>query len=282
MSVVLPSETSGWQARLALEFEQRQQRTVMVKNQFQGPLRVQKPFYPEQDVCHAYVLHPPGGVVGGDELNIEIKLTDKAHALITTPASAKFYHSNQRIALQLQQLDVGDGAVLEWLPQDTILFSGCRAKSQTRINLQTDARFIGWEIVCLGRPASGEHYVQGFFRQSFELTRDGKPLLIERARLEGDSPVLHAGWGMANYTVMGLMVVSNANKQMLELVRQQNPELDQACACLHSVTLIGELLVCRVLGHQGIEVRDHFIRIWESIRQAALGKPATAPRIWNT
>ena len=84
---------AGWVARLALRFEQRAGRTVLAHRSHEGPLAVQKPFYPEGDVCHVYLLHPPGGVVGGDRLTIEIEVASDAHAVITTPAAGKFYRS---------------------------------------------------------------------------------------------------------------------------------------------------------------------------------------------
>lgn len=271
-----------WQARLRLDFEQRQYghqpRTVLSRNEHKGPLVVQKPFYPEQSVCHTYVLHPPGGVVGGDELHLDINVNDNAHALITTPASTKFYRSDGRRALQLQNLKVSNHAVLEWLPQDTILFRGCNIKTKTKIELDAKAECIAWEILCLGRPASQEDFIEGCCRQQFEVWRENQPLLIERSLLEGGSEVLKATWGMANYTVLGVMVISNANKEVLNLSRQ----VISGSSLLASSTLIGELLVCRVLGHQGMQARDHFIKIWKQIRKAALGLNACAPRIWNT
>ena len=278
MNAPLLAVAGNWEAKLDLEFEKRRQRTVLAKNWHKGPLVVQKPFYPEQDVCHAYLLHPPGGVVGGDHLDINVTVKQNAHALITTPASGKFYRSNGLNAIQNQNIEVDNNAILEWLPQDTILFSGSRVRTKTQITLKQDSHFIGWEIICLGRPASGESFSDGFCRQSFELWRENSPLLIERTKFEGGSNVLNAAWGMASYTSVGIMVVTNANKETLSLARQVMAEEKN----LYSATLMGELLVCRMLGHQGMQLREHFTNIWMQIRKQVIGKKATVPRIWNT
>ncbi len=58
------TENTGWKANLSLEFKATALRTVISKREHKGPLAIQRPFYPEDDVCHVYLLHPPGGVVG--------------------------------------------------------------------------------------------------------------------------------------------------------------------------------------------------------------------------
>ena len=118
-----------------------------------GPLVVQRPFLPEgPGVCHVYVLHPPGGLVGGDELTIDVEVDAGAHALVTTPAASKVYRTTGAVARQVQRLRVAGGATLEWLPQEAILYDGARAALETRVELATGARFIGIDAVCFGLP----------------------------------------------------------------------------------------------------------------------------------
>ncbi len=89
---------------------------------------VQRPFYPEGGTCHVYLLHPPGGVVGGDQLELQVQSEPGSHALITTPAATKFYRAGPHPHSLLQQnLQVRD-ATLEWLPQETIVFDGAEGK----------------------------------------------------------------------------------------------------------------------------------------------------------
>jgi urease accessory protein len=269
--------TSGWEARLELGFEPRAARTVLAKRIHRGPLVVQRPFYPEGDVCHTYVIHPPGGVVGGDSLTLDVEVGNAAHALITTPASAKFYRSAGPTATQTQTLRVRAGGVLEWLPQDTILYDGCRVQSLTRAELEPGAGFIGWEVVCLGRPASGDHYRYGSCRQRLELWRAGEPLLLERSHLDGGSAVLDAPWGLAGHRVMGTLVAAGADAAARDALREVVPAHAMA-----GVSLMADILVYRVLATQAQAVLQTFTAAWKVLRPVLFGRPACEPRVWCT
>ena len=142
-----------------------------------------------RNVCHVAILHPPGGVVGGDDCVSTPRLTPAPACSFTTPAAGKFYRSAGPGARQIQQLRVATGAALEWLPQENILYNGARVHALTRVELQGDARFLGWEIFCLGRPAAGETFKAGEYRQDFELWRDGEPLYLEQGRYIGGDPI---------------------------------------------------------------------------------------------
>ena len=269
----------SWRAHLVLKFSGREDKTVISHRQHHGPLVIQKPFYPEHDVCHVYLLHPPGGVVGGDQLTLDVEVNREGHALITTPAAGKFYRSAGSLAQLKQTLVVKTGSTLEWLPQETILFSGCEVNMQTIVHLEENAFFIGWEILCLGRPASNDLFESGTARQCFEIWRNNKPLLLDRSRLAGKADVLSAQWGMQNYTVSGTMMAVNANKQMLDHVRENMPVMKQG---LISITLINDVLVCRALSHQAEYIRFAFIDVWKSLRTDLLGRAACEPRVWST
>jgi len=278
MQTALQQDSSSWLAQLELVFAKRHTKTVIAKRRHLGPLTVQRPFYPEGDVCHCYVLHPPGGVVGGDRLELTLRLEEDAHALVTTPASSKFYRSNGATAHLRQHVEVADDAILEYLPQDTILFDACKLNSVTRIELGERARYAGWEILCQGRPASGEKFLNGECRQAYEIYRQGKPLVIERNHLQGNSDMQSAKWGLAGYTVLGTMLVTEANPELLASARSIKTD----SGTLFSATLIQDVLVCRYLGWQGIEARDCFARVWSAIRPDWCGRSACRPRIWDT
>jgi urease accessory protein len=274
-------DESGWRASLHLGFERRGARSVCHERRHVGPLRVQRPFYPEGDeVCHVYVLHPPGGVAGGDDLAITVEVNDAASALLTTPAAGKFYRSDGRLARQRQSLRVAAGASLEWLPQETIVFAGAHAGMTTRVNLQGDARFMGWEILCLGRPAAGESFESGSVSQAWEIWRDGQALLIERAVYEHELTVLDAPWGLAGRPVCGSLVCVGDCGEMIDEVRAATAALN--IDGLFSVTQLAEVLVCRYLGPHSDEAQRCFMRSWEILRPHFLQRAACAPRIWAT
>lgn len=270
----------GWQAALALGFRRDGLRTVLARRSAVGPLQVQRPFYPEGGVCHVYLLHPPGGIVGGDRLEITAELETGAQVLLTTPAAGKFYRSAGRAAEQAQRFTVAEGAALEWFPQETIVFDGALARSTTRVELAPGARFIGWEIVCLGRPASGERFRNGQFIQGMEAYRLGRPLLLERNRYDGGGAVLDAAWGLAGHPVSGTLVCAGGDEGDLAAVRDALGE--DATDELTGATLIDDILLVRFLGREAERARERFIRAWEVLRPRKLGRPAQRPRIWST
>ena len=276
-----------WQASLELVFSAKNNKTILSKNLHFGPLMVQKPFYPESaKVCHIYLLHPPGGVVHGDQLKIDVHVEPAAHALITTPAAGKFYRSNGQFASLSQTLRVKDTALLEWLPQETLLFNASKVHLKTHITLSADARFIGWEMLCLGRKASAEPYTAGECRQHFELWRDNQPLFIERCQIEGQSPMLKEKWGMDHWPLTATLIATNCTKLQLQAVQQLFAQLSAATPPVFkghiSVTLKNDLLICRFLGEQAEHARYCFIEVWKLIRPFVMQQAAHIPRIWNT
>jgi urease accessory protein len=271
---------AGWRAALELDFRRDGARTTLARRSAVGPLQVQRPFYPEGGVCHVYVLHPPGGIVGGDRLEIAAEIGTGAQVLLTTPAAGKFYRSAGRRAEQAQRFAVAEDAALEWLPQETIVFDGAFARSTTRVELAPGARFIGWEIVCLGRPASGERFGHGQFLQGMEVYRQGRPLLLERNRIDGGGALLDAPWGLGGHPVTGTLVCAGGDEADVTAARDALGE--DAADEVTGATLIEGMLLVRFLGGQAERARERLVRVWEVLRPRVLGRPAQRPRIWNT
>ena len=272
---------TGWSAKLQLSFIEENNRTVLNQRRHQGPLQVQKPFYPELNgTCHVYILHPPGGVVGGDRLNIYVDVNSNAHALITTPAAGKFYRSAGPVARQEQSIKVASKGILEWFPSENIIFSGAKAQIQTKIELSCDSHFIGWEISCLGRPASGEYFNQGELDQRFEVWREGRPLRIERLWFKGGNPALHAKWGLLGFPVIGNMVCVTDKTELVDSLRKITiPSMDQE---LFSATQTDGIITCYFLGNSVERARNCFIKVWKILRQEVINREAVEPRIWKT
>ncbi len=264
----------GWHAALTLGFKRREHQTYLAHRQHVGPLLVQRAFHPEGDVCHAYLVHPPGGVVGGDELQLQVDVGPAAHALLTTPAATKFYRSLGPVARQNQRLCVEDGT-LEWLPQETIVYSGAQVRSATRLHLTRAARVIAWEVTCLGLPARQEDFTAGSLALDFELWVDASPLLIDRLRLRAEDAARNAPWGLAGYRALGILVAYPADAGAVAAVRA----IDAAGL---SVTRVDGALVCRCLAHQAQDVRRVFADAWRVLRPRLLDRAVLAPRIWST
>lgn len=265
---------AGWEAALRLRFAREGGVTRLVERAHRGPLVVQRPFHPEGDVCHVYVVHPPGGVVGGDSLRLTAQVEAGAAALLTTPAAGKFYRSAGPRASLHQDFTVADGA-LEWLPQENIFYPGARARIGTRVQLQGTARFIGWEMGCFGLPARGEVFESGEARQSFELWHEDSPLLIERLRV--DAAVAQGRWGLAGHPACGSLLAYPAIAQMLQLARSVE-FAGVALAC----TLVDGVLACRAIADRADLLRAAFVSLWQALRPALLERAAAPPRIWAT
>jgi len=279
LSVAASSEPapSGWSARLDLGFQVGQGRTVLAHRERRGPLAVQRPFYPEGEVCHVYLLHPPGGVVGGDQLHTEVELAPNSRALLTAPGATKFYRSAGAVASQEQRFNVGDGASLEWLPHENILFPGARVRSQTRVELQGDAHLALWEIHCLGRPVIGEVFSEGSLQTGLQLWRDGRPLLLERLRV--DAQQRQCGSILAGRAVTATALFSHSGEAELTVARDCIAEAGPGLA---AATLVDDLLLLRYLGDSTEKARALFTQTWAALRPRLFGRPAVAPRIWST
>ncbi|MBS3963240.1 MAG: urease accessory protein UreD [Methylomonas sp.] len=270
---ILPQ--SGWHAHLQLGFTRRYGKTVLTTRDHSGPLTIQRPFYPEGDVCHVYLLHPPGGVVAGDRLSITASALVGANALLTTPAAGKFYRSEGGEARQSVSLTVENEASLEWLPQETIIYQGARLTSDVQIDLAEHGRFVGWEINVFGRPAAGEGFAKGMATLNWRISRAERLLYLERQRL--GAKAFQGRWGLAGHVACGTMFVHPVLP--LHLVAVQDLIGD---APNRGVTVIEGLLICRGLDSRSDLLKAFFEKVWALLRENVIGREICLPRIWAT
>ena len=270
---------AGWLAKLDLGFAPLAGRTRLVRRAHVGPLVVQRPFHPEADgTAHVYVLHPPGGVAGGDRLELNVDLAEGARVVLTTPGASKVYRTAGAPSRMRNEIVVGDGAVCEYLPQETILFDGAAARIETRVRLAADATWLGWDFLCLGRPAAGEGFAGGAVRQRVEIERAGRLIWYEQLNLAAGSPLLGARFALAGRPIVGTLVHAGpVEENSVERVRAA-----VGGAGVFSASRTEDVLVCRYLGASMAEGKRLFARAWESLREGAMGKTAVAPRIWTT
>ena len=274
--------SSTWHARLSLGFQRRDAATLLVRREHVGPLRIQKALYPEGEaVCHAIVLHPPSGIAGGDELEINVTVGPGAHALLTTPGAGKWYRSTGAWASQRLGFAVEAQGMLEWLPQETIVFDAARAAMRSSIDLADEARFIGMEVLCLGRRASGERFTEGAVRLDTRVSRGGRPVWLERGLLEGDSALLDASAGLAGFSVSGTFLAVAPGIEPGLLAACRDIPVHEAGA-RHGLTALPDILVARYLGHSSEAARQWFVALWQTLRPTLIGREAQLPRIWNT
>jgi len=283
------SVAGHWHARLELQFSHTPRGTRLVKAVHEGPLYVQKPFYPEgPDLAHVYPLHPPGGMVSGDELQIAVQATENAQALMTTPGAARVYRARPDRKPQKQRvtLQVGPNASLEWLPLENIIYPDAEACLQTRVELAPGGRFIGWEVTSLGLPASGQTFAKGQLRQRFMVFREGRPVFIDKLGLMQQTRALYAAnVGLQSQPINGVFVAGpfaqGEAAELLELLRHQITT-EPTRPYLAGISVCGEFLVGRYLGGCSEQGRELFVRWWTSVRPALLDRAACPPRIWLT
>jgi urease accessory protein len=274
------AQLGTWEARLSLSFRGDAESTYLGRTRSFGPYLVQRPFAESNGTCQVYLLHPPGGVAAGDSLHLNVDCSSNTRVLLTTPAATKLYRSAGKFSSLEQAFALESGAMLEWLPQETIVFDGALARSKTRVDLAADAHYAGWEISCLGRRAANEAYASGQFKQSVEVWRNSEPLFIERCQLNGRDEMLRAPWGMRGHTVMGTFVCSGVTggSASLSELRERLPRVEGMTA----LTQVGELMISRYLGDHADEARRAFESIWAELRPRYFGRAADAPRVWAT
>jgi urease accessory protein len=269
----------GWHGKLNLVYADRQNSTQLIYNHQQAPLKVQRPFYPEgEKVCHSVILHTAGGVVGGDRLSSNIHLQPNAQAVITTAAASKIYRSSGLQARQTIHIQVDDGAGLEWLPQETILFNGAIYRQDLRVELATGASFLGWEITRFGRSARGEKFYSGEWRSHTEIWQQGVPLWIDRQWLPGSEDVFHSPHGLFGKPIAGSLVWVGGVVSAEIVAKARNLGNGSGEA---GVTGLTHGLLCRYRGDSTSDVRHWFTAVWQMLRANFSSRGNCIPRVWQ-
>jgi len=289
------SDSKRWLARFCGNFVAVDDHTRMGQTSHYGPLRVQRPFYPEGLGClHLYLLHPPGGLVGGDCLSIDVSLEPRAQVLMTTPSAGKIYRNISGLKQgQHVSLKVADGAVMEYLPQENIVFDGAEAELSTRVDIEGSGLYVGWELTCLGRFENQQLFESGQLQQSLLITHNGRPLFNDRLYLEAPGDLQTSRAGFQGRHVFGTFVINadilaadaetDASALTGHLLTFQE-QFNERFAGLQSVAITQKpgIFIVRVLGNKAEQMRQCFEEIWNMVRPKLLGRSACAPRIWRT
>jgi len=275
-----PSLASGWRASLALGFERRGERSVLAERRHDGPLVVQKPLYPEgDDVCHAIVVHPPGGIAGGDHLELAVHARERSSALLTTPGAAKWYRSSGGWAKSRVHVNAARGAHVEWLPQEAIVFDRARADMSFDADLAGDAALVAWEIVCLGRSGSGERFETGEVKLHTRIARDGVLAWREQGRLASGAPAMGRAAGLGGDNVFATVIVAAPKIDDAWLAAARAVEAPDASA---GVTRLPGVMLARYRGQSSEAARAYCAGVWRCLREPVMGREAIEPRIWRT
>lgn len=287
----------NWQANLTIRLSPSKAGTYLSSCVHNGPLYLQKPFYPEgPGHPHLYLLHPPAGIVSGDILSMRIYVESDASGLATTPGATVVYRARKDNPVQRQviNLELEEKAILEWFPLETIVHNDAYFDATTTITMSHNSHFSGWEITSFGLPASNKLFVKGRFRQRYRIIVDGVTQFVDNINIDDSNrdALLYSKAGMQNYMVSGfcvfgpvLMPPPSEGRQedtQLELLRQQQPVIntDKNTNCQISITRLGNFYVGRYLGSSAEQARKQFTQWWSLIRQEMLGLDACIPRVW--
>ena len=274
----------AWNATLSLDYSLKASKTV-AHFRHNGPLRILQSLYPEGEaVCHNVLVHPPGGLVGGDMLDISVTAAAGSHGLITTPGATRFYQSLGETALQRTHIKLATGARAEWLPMEALGYSGCLAENHLTLDLAPGAELIGWDITALGLPSAGQPFVQGSFCQHIELPG----VWLERARVRADDLLLlNSPLGLAGqrciatlFFVTGSKLDRQRRQQALDLARQVM-ELHPVSNTAGATSPDPQVVVVRVLAPLVEPAMGLLKQVWKAWRQHFWEKAAPSPRIWS-
>lgn len=282
----------GWHARLDLRFAQRAGITRLAHNLHEGPLRLIRALPLPHGRCQAVIVHPPGGLVGGDRLDIDVALDDGAQVLCTTPGAQKWYRAHREGARARTRIVVGPDAAMEWLPQPTIIYDAAQVNQALQIDLASSASMIGWECLVLGRAAMKEQFLHGVLRQSVELRIDGRLRWSERTWAPAGDRLFESVLGWGGRTVACTLWAVSAGAASLDAVCEDwRTFIGQACAGegAQQARLTGAasqvepgLLMARLLADDSQAVMQAAQSLWSAARPAVIGAAGDPPRIWAT
>ena len=284
-----------WLANLDLQLGHSENGTQLTKTKRYGPLTIQKAFYPEgRDCAHLYLLHPPAGIVSGDELRVNIDIQQNAHGLVTTPGANRFYRARTDLSIgdpkqtQITQIHLSEDAKCEHFPLETLVYNQANGVNNVEVRLKNSSVYCGWDMTCLGLPSSHENFTAGRFTQQNTLYRDNILIYHDKVLIEPESNIQHHVAGLAGNTVFGTFLAYApsehvSNEQRKQLIEQLREVVSQHDASeLISITDIRQLLVMRYLGQQAHQCKRLFIELWKLVRPLYIQKQGIQPRIWFT
>jgi urease accessory protein len=275
----------AWHAHLHLDYARDGDRTL-VRHRHEGPLRVLRSLHPEGPaVCHSVLVHPPGGLVGGDTIEIEAQVGAAAHAFVTTPGATRYYRSEGEAAAQRVEVKLADAARLEWLPLETLCHPGARAETRLRMTLAPTAETIGWELLALGLPASGADFDHGHVTQHIELPG----VWLERGRIDAaDRRLLDSPLGWAGQRVLATLWFA-AGAPLAAARREALLDSARAVAAGHALAPQAgatapndQVVVLRALAPRVEPAWQLLVQVWQRWRELAWALPAPLPRLWRT
>ena len=284
-ATVAVSPAAGTKGRGVAEigFAQRAGRSRLTHLYQRDPLRVLFPHAAEDDAPLAVLVTTSGGLAGGDTLAIAVSVGPGASLHVTAQAAEKIYRSDGPDTEVSLRLAAQDGAWLEYLPPETILFDGARLRRQATVELGRNAAFLGGEIAVFGRIARGETLTAGLLHDAWEVRREGRAVWADALHLDGDFPALLADPACLDGATAAatLILAAPHAERFLDDVRKIITTGTAGGGVRGGASLVNGVLLARFLGRDAAALRGAYAVLAMSLRQAAGGLPPRLPQTWH-
>ena len=220
----------------------------------------------------AVLINSSGGLTGGDRMTWEADVGAGARLTLSTQACEKVYRARDGLAEQHVALTIGEGASLDWLPQETILFDGGGLSRRLEADLGAGARLLAVEAVVLGRTAMGETVREGVLRDRWRIRREGRLVFADDLRLEG---------AVAEQAAQAAILAGRPAFASILLVAEDAarflPPVRAALGKLGGASAFEGKLFARIAAPDGFALRAALLPALEALRDGA-----PLPRVWRT
>lgn len=252
--------------------------TILTERYHDAPLKITKTFYEEATGrLQLYIMDVSPGLLDGDSYELNLQLEDNTHLIVTNQSFTKIHPTPYQSAELIQNLHLGKGAVLEYMPEPTIPYAGSRFQGRIKVDLEEAATLLYADIVTPGRTHRGELFQYDSYSSRFEVYRQQQLLAWDQFLLE---PAIHDYNGigaMEDYTHNGTfwIVTDQVSQALLDRIRLLLPasDVDESILAGASFTASGHSIVVRMLGHNVWQLQELVKLIWDECRSSLLDMP---------
>jgi urease accessory protein len=251
------------------------------------PLKVVRAFPTPYNGALVHLHNISGGILGGDQLRLDIDVSPGSYAQLTTTSATRIYrcHPGLQPATQTSAIFIAQEGLLEYLPDPIIPFADSQYIQQTQIELATGAGLFWWETLAPGRTAREEVFAYKLLQLGLAISAQGRPIALERLKLEPAKQSLSSLIRFGPYRYCASFYVCKIG---LESVRWLHLE-HELSAIAQQLSIAGEIqwgvsalvahgLVVRVLSCSGKDILSGLITFWRRAKLVLYGQDISLPR----
>lgn len=264
--------------------------TVLAASRQEPPLKVVRAFTVQDGAALAHLHNVSGGLLGGDQLALKVDVGARAQVQLTTTGATRIYRPRREAlsATQSNEFTVGDGALLECVPDGIIPYAGARFSQTTTIHLAQGAGIFWWEILAPGREARGETFVYDLVEMKTNVYASGQPISSERVRIEPRKRSVQSFGRLGPYRTWATFCIARVGPSPAEWLRLEHELREQALPLTrHGETLwaVSALpahgVMVRCVAVHGRHVLPGLQDLWQVAKRRLYGRDAVAPRKVN-